>query len=461
MNETEPLLRVKRIQVDSLFEAFNHRVDLKLDDRVTILHGPNGVGKTMLLKMVNALLDGRYSLFQRVPFGRFILELTDHRRIELTLGPPKPAGKTRKSSRKARQEPFRTLQLKLFERDKEVDQHEVLTNQDVVVIADAIGSRIPWVHRQSDDLWLDERESDDLLSPEEVVVRYGDEVSANLLLTGRSTDPDWLKEIHDKVKVHFIAAQRLLRVGPEHPRLYPSRPRTSSTVMDYARDLRSRINDTMARYGQRSQTLDQSFPQRLLSSGYMRLPADDLKQRMEKLDERRKELKGIGLLDKLDSHPFDTAKLESLEPAQESVMALYVQDTEDKLSELDDLAQRARLLLDNVNHKFHHKQIRIDRDLGLIAEGEQCRALELDALSSGEQHELVLHYDLLFRVRQNTLVLIDEPELSLHVAWQKRFLPDLLEIVETAQFDVLMATHSPFIVGDRSDLMIGLDAELV
>jgi predicted ATPase len=142
-------------------------------------------------------------------------------------------------------------------------------------------------------------------------------------------------------------------------------------------------------------------------------------------------------------------------------MALYVQDTEDKLSELDDLAQRARLLLDNVNHKFHHKQIRIDRDLGLIAEGEQCRALELDALSSGEQHELVLHYDLLFRVRQNTLVLIDEPELSLHVAWQKRFLPDLLEIVETAQFDVLMATHSPFIVGDRSDLMIGLDAELV
>lgn len=167
------------------------------------------------------------------------------------------------------------------------------------------------------------------------------------------------------------------------------------------------------------------------------------------------------MLDKLDSHPFDTAKLESLEPAQESVMALYVQDTEDKLSELDDLAQRARLLLDNVNHKFHHKQIRIDRDLGLIAEGEQCRALELDALSSGEQHELVLHYDLLFRVRQNTLVLIDEPELSLHVAWQKRFLPDLLEIVETAQFDVLMATHSPFIVGDRSDLMIGLDAELV
>jgi predicted ATPase len=231
--------------------------------------------------------------------------------------------------------------------------------------------------------------------------------------------------------------------------------------LDYARDLKSRINDTMARYGQQSQTLDQSFPQRLLSSRAAILPAGALKQRMEKLDERRNELKAIGLLDKLESHPFNTAALETLEPAQQSVMALYVEDTERKLSELDDLARRARLLLDNVNRKFHHKTVRIDRELGLVAEGEQGRALELDALSSGEQHELVLHYDLLFRVRPNTLVLIDEPELSLHVAWQKRFLPDLLEIVETAQCDVLMATHSPFIVGDRSDLMVGLDADLV
>jgi predicted ATPase len=187
----------------------------------------------------------------------------------------------------------------------------------------------------------------------------------------------------------------------------------------------------------------------------------ELKERMEKLDARRAELKEIGLLDEPGSHPFDTAALDSLDPTQQSVMALYVQDTEQKLSVLDDIALRARLLLDNVNHKFHHKHIRIDRERGLVAEGEQGRSLDLDALSSGEQHELVLHYDLLFRVVPNTLVLIDEPELSLHPVWQKRFLPDLLEIVGTARFDVLMATHSPFIVGERSDLMVGLDAWLV
>ena len=63
---------------------------------------------------------------------------------------------------------------------------------------------------------------------------------------------------------------------------------------------------------------------------------------------------------------------------------------------------------------------------------------------------------LLFRVQPNTVVLIDEPELSLHVGWQKRFLPDLVEIVQLSGFDAVVATHSPFIVGDRDDLLVPL-----
>lgn len=460
MTDSEPLLRIKSIQVDGLFELFNHRVDLNLDERVTILHGPNGVGKTMLLGMVSALLEGKFSLFLRVPFRRFVLEFTDERNIELTLSPFSRPVRPPKASPRKRQPSPQKLHMVLKHNGKEVDRHEIAADRDAEKTADAVASRIHWLHRYAEDVWIDERDPGSFLAAEEVLSRYGDDVLTSLAMRRRSGDPEWLKSAREKVKVHFIAAQRLLRVTPIDPRPYRQGPRTQSTVVDYARDLKLRISETMARYGQQSQTLDQSFPQRLLSSQAATLPPDALKQRMEKLDERRNELKGIGLLDKLESHPFDTAALDTLEPAQQSVMALYVEDTEHKLSELDDLARRASLLLDNLNRKFHHKRVRIDRELGLVADDEQGRPLELDALSSGEQHELVLHYDLLFRVRPNTLVLIDEPELSLHVAWQKRFLPDLLEIVATAQFDVLMATHSPFIVGDRSDLMVGLDAEL-
>ena len=140
-------------------------------------------------------------------------------------------------------------------------------------------------------------------------------------------------------------------------------------------------------------------------------------------------------------------------------MTLYVEDTARKLAVLDDLAGRAKLLLDNLNRKFRHKRVRLDLRNGLVAEDDHRRPLELTDLSSGEQHELVLHYDLLFNTHPNTLVLIDEPELSLHVVWQKSFLPDLLDIVKIAKIDAVIATHSPYIVGDRSDLMVPLSAD--
>ena len=87
--------------------------------------------------------------------------------------------------------------------------------------------------------------------------------------------------------------------------------------------------------------------------------------------------------------------------------------------------------------------------------------LPLGALSSGEQQEIVLLYELLFRLKPNSLVLIDEPEISLHVAWQKKFLEDLTKITELASFDVLIATHSPQIIHKRWDLTVELESPKV
>ena len=138
------------------------------------------------------------------------------------------------------------------------------------------------------------------------------------------------------------------------------------------------------------------------------------------------------------------------------VMTLYVQDTEAKLEALEDLRNRTTVFFDIINKKFRHKQLRLDREEGFVVEGD-VGPLPLSALSSGEQHEIVLHYDLLYRLRPNTAVLIDEPELSLHVAWQQRFLIDLIRIAELSRFDALIATHSPYIVDDRTDLTIELN----
>ena len=55
------------------------------------------------------------------------------------------------------------------------------------------------------------------------------------------------------------------------------------------------------------------------------------------------------------------------------------------------------------------------------------------------------------------MILIDEPELSLHVAWQVSFLSDLKELTRLVPLDVLIATHSPQIINDRWDLTVQLE----
>ncbi|MBK9645152.1 MAG: AAA family ATPase, partial [Deltaproteobacteria bacterium] len=86
--------------------------------------------------------------------------------------------------------------------------------------------------------------------------------------------------------------------------------------------------------------------------------------------------------------------------------------------------------------------------------------LPLDKLSSGEQHQLVLLVDLLFHTAPGSLLLIDEPELSMHVVWQQQVLPDLLDIAKLSDFDVIVATHSPDIIGPYNHLEVALSGKV-
>jgi predicted ATP-binding protein involved in virulence len=63
---------------------------------------------------------------------------------------------------------------------------------------------------------------------------------------------------------------------------------------------------------------------------------------------------------------------------------------------------------------------------------------------------------MLFKVKPNSLILIDEPELSLHVVWQQEFLKDLEQITRLVGFDILIATHSPDIINVRWNLTVEL-----
>jgi len=58
---------------------------------------------------------------------------------------------------------------------------------------------------------------------------------------------------------------------------------------------------------------------------------------------------------------------------------------------------------------------------------------------------------------QNSVLIIDEPELSLHADWQRLLFPTLLQQQTSNQF--IVATHSPFIYSKFSDKELMLDAD--
>lgn len=89
--------------------------------------------------------------------------------------------------------------------------------------------------------------------------------------------------------------------------------------------------------------------------------------------------------------------------------------------------------------------LRLDQCNLTLASGDG--SVDLADASSGQQQMLCSIFGLVAELQSNSLVLIDEPELSLHPTWQMSFLGRLEAILR--QFTgchVLIATHSPLIV---------------
>lgn len=105
-----------------------------------------------------------------------------------------------------------------------------------------------------------------------------------------------------------------------------------------------------------------------------------------------------------------------------------------------------------VNKIFKEKSIKISNNLEL---GEAKDAIFSDKLSAGEKQMLsFLCYNFFF---DNTIIFIDEPELSLHTDWQRLLFPTLLKQKKQNQF--IIATHSPFIYSKYTDKEIIIDQD--
>ena len=65
-------------------------------------------------------------------------------------------------------------------------------------------------------------------------------------------------------------------------------------------------------------------------------------------------------------------------------------------------------------------------------------------LSSGEKQILVILLTVLVEDNENYVLFMDEPEVSLHIDWQKRLIDLILELNPNVQ--IILTTHSPAVI---------------
>ena len=78
-------------------------------------------------------------------------------------------------------------------------------------------------------------------------------------------------------------------------------------------------------------------------------------------------------------------------------------------------------------------------------------SLPIQRLSSGEKQILIMFFALLFHADAGSVVILDEPEISLHVSWQQKLGRYYSDICRVRGIQMIVATHSPQVIHDMWD----------
>ncbi len=447
------MIELKLIEVKKLFGVFNHQIEFDPKNDVTILLGQNGIGKTAILRLLNMIFNHQLSKLTDIPFKSAVLKFSNGQELHITQS-------------KGIAE-YDNIQ------DYDISYGEFMNSTSCSLIAENVKDVLRSIrsytlenYKNDEDVWID-RKTGEWMSSEELVWRCY-EKEPSVLVDCKDIYPVWLYSLIDSIKVSFIQTQRL---QTQVASVVPGRV-LSKNILEYrstlkliANEMKERIVKIQQEYGQKSAELDQSYPYRLVDNLeellFTKAELMTAESSLEKLEGRRKRLMKAGLLNKTEWQPRKL-NTQTKSPYVLKAITLYIKDTKEKFELFDEELKRIELFRLLLNERLLMKQVVVNAADGIAVESTETGFnIPLEKLSSGEQHLLVLYYDMIFRFTKGTLVLVDEPEISLHVSWQKRFIGELIKILEVNGMKAIIATHSPSLIGKYWNFTQELDKNLV
>lgn len=430
--------RVSHISIRGLFGHLDH--DINFRDQITILTGPNGTGKTHVLSLLRDFVALDMQSAAEEPFESLTLTYQDKRRLTATRVQDDDQtdlvinGTTGK--KRLNDSPFR-----------------------VSVRKDALdGVSLPsYIIQTGEDEWVDERDGE--------ILDMGDLYSRFPSRPRRESQelpgiPEWLSHFAPTARPTFIATGRL-DLSPLNPmvrRRLPvaaPKPGAAARINQYVAHIQRLVNQARRESLQISQERDRGFAARALDKARVSVNEVELRDRYEAMARLNRELHTNGLTAKSMGVAFPQGTTTDTE---RRILNVFIDDWQRKLQPLVPVNDKLQTLRSIVGEKLSNKRLTMDGGQ-LSAEDPDGNAIPVDMLSSGEQHLIALFTMLLFDAQRGSLVLIDEPEISLHAAWKDAFLDDITRVAEVNDFQVVLATHSTSILRGRWDLTeeLGID----
>ena len=449
------LMTLERIGIRNLFNTTNYEIELDTVNRITIIVGGNGTGKTTILNLLQAIGKANWKYLQRVPFSSFHLEFKEgdlvvkkdsEEESELHISWQEKKKKSQTTLRipqhayvYSEDEAGDRSFMKLVKGQTRLDEYQY--NQYLRSIRHVGGRDNP----------LSAYSGVDLSKPEGIQAGV-----VFLTIMARITDAKpprkiatTLIDVLRRMPYKLLSADRL--VGKSEDK--------KAHVMECAEELKQKLSTISRNYSNTAMVLDAEFPEKMAS--WIRdntTTTEKMKWTVSeahiRLTDEIDELASLGLMQEeqikkaLRLSESDAKEMENIAaPA----FAAHYDNLYKKLEVFSEIKKSLSLLIETVADFFGDKmRIKASYEHGLVAVPAPDVEIPLSLLSSGEQHVLILAYELVFDPVPEQLVLIDEPELSLHSSWQGRYVRVLRRIAEQEDRDLhfLLATHSYLIFKD-------------
>lgn len=428
---------ISRILIDKLFGLYDYDISFTAEPAVKILTGPNGYGKTTLLMAIDHLYKGDFWFFHFLSFDKIVLSLSEQM-IEIVKSVIERRGTDAMLFADDTDEYRYEEVVRLLDKDGKVI--EVVTISDNYIQELLSVCRRKMIHEPIN------------LKEEELIARYYD-----------AEDDDYI-QAHSKnislalqeYETRYLPAQRIYNNTFDRFSAYRPLLSVFHYEIDHVNDEISRLyRRTQNEFASTSQRIDATFISRLMkkdgcySKVDLQIKLKDLRQRIDGY----KELNLFTNMELLDYSMDDEKSYDEYK----KVLSLYVDDMNAKMDRFEKLYQKISLFKRLVTSKvLSDKTIYFSEDGFTIVNVKGRKLNDLHKLSSGEQNLLILYFNLIFRSNGKTILLIDEPENSLHVAWQSKMLDDYIEMAKTTGCQILMATHSPTFIDGRWELTTDL-----